>query len=319
VAAAIEPPHAGDEADWGVVSRRIGLDCGCQLTNDGHEVSPTRAWAALLGAALLALPSAALAAPNAPLPTPVDSVGDDLVQAFTGPSLLFYGGAVFATGVMAFGGADQAIRVGVQRNMDWPAVGDASVIAGYTLPVALAPTLYVIGLSANDRDLAGGGSAAVQALAVTVLTTGILKLATGRAYPLNGGDPRAPDRLDHPAYARSFLPFQRLDFPVLPAWPSGHTSACISVAASLTAYYPDQLWIPLVGYPVSVLIGFGLVVGDHHWASDVVAGALIGHAIGYSIGRSFRARVLGTQRSTGGITIVPLAGDSYGLALVGAW
>jgi membrane-associated phospholipid phosphatase len=241
------------------------------------------------------------------------------VQAFTGPSLLFYGGAVFATGVMAFSGADQAIRVGVQRTMDWPVVGDASVIAGYTLPVALAPTLYVIGLSANDRELAGGGSAAVQALAVTVLTTGFLKLATGRAYPLNGGDPRAPDRLDHPEYARSFLPFQRLDLPVLPAWPSGHTSACISVAASLTAYYPDQLWIPLIGYPVGVLIGFGLVVGDHHWASDVVAGALIGHAIGYSIGRSFRARVLGTSRSASGITIVPLAGDTYGFALVGAW
>jgi len=221
---------------------------------------------------------------------------------------------------MAYGGADQAIRVGLQRNLDWPVYGDASVLTGYILPVAIAPTLYLVGLAIHDRTLAGGGSAALQALAVTVLATGALKLATGRAYPLNGGDPRSPDRLDHPDYATAFHPFQRLDLPTLPAWPSGHTSACISVAASLTAYYPDELWIPLVGYPVGLLIGFGLVDGDHHWASDVVAGALIGHAIGYSIGRSFRVRIAGAGASArAAISVVPLAGELYGVGLVGAW
>jgi membrane-associated phospholipid phosphatase len=275
---------------------------------------------ALLGAACLALPVDAAAADAASPPTPVDGLGDDLVAAFTGPSLFFYGGAVVVTGAMALGGADQAIRVGVQRNLDWPAYGDASLITGYILPTALAPTLYVVGLAAHDRMLTGAGSAALQALAVTVVATGVLKLAAGRAYPLNGGDPQAPDRLDHPGYATEFHPFQRLDFPVLPSWPSGHTSACISVAASLTAYYPDQLWIPLIGYPVGLLIGFGLVDGDRHWASDVVAAALIGHAIGYSIGKSFRKRVVGSgAAATAGIAIVPLAGELYGLGLAGAW
>jgi membrane-associated phospholipid phosphatase len=276
--------------------------------------------ASLLGATCLALLARAPAALALSTPTPVDGLGDDLVQAFTGTSLFFYGGAVVATGGMAWSGADQAIRVGVQRNLDWPAYGDVSLITGYILPTALAPTLYFVGLAAHDQVLAGGGSAALQALAVTVVATSVLKLAAGRAYPLNGGDPRAPDRLDHPAYATDFHPFQRLDFPVLPAWPSGHTSACISVAASLTAYYPDQLWIPLIGYPVSLLIGFGLVDGDRHWASDVVAGALIGHAIGYSIGKSFRTRVVGSGAvANAGIAIVPLAGEVYGLGLVGPW
>jgi membrane-associated phospholipid phosphatase len=276
--------------------------------------------AALVGAACLASPAGALAAPVGPIPTPVDGLGEDLVQAFTGPSLLFYGGAVLATGAMAFGGADQAIRVGVQRHLDWPAYADASVLAGYILPTAFAPTLYLVALAAHDRVLAGGGSAALQALAVTLVATSVLKLAVGRVYPLNGGDPRALDRLDHPGYATTFYPFQRLDLPTLPSWPSGHTSACISVAASLTAYYPDQLWIPLIGYPVGLLIGVGLVDGDRHWASDAIAGALIGHAIGYSIGKSFRARVAGNGgAATQGIAIVPLAGEAYGLALAGAW
>jgi membrane-associated phospholipid phosphatase len=263
--------------------------------------------AALIGAASLALPGSARATPDPPIPTPVDGLGEDVARAFTGPSLLFYGGAVVATGAMAFGGADQAIRTGLQRSTDWPVYGDVAVLAGYILPAALAPTLYVVGLAADHRGLAGAGSAALQALAVTVVATGALKLAVGRTYPADGGD------------ATAFYPFQRLDLPVLPSWPSGHTSACISVAASLTAYYPDQIWIPLVGYPLGLAIGFGLIEGDHHWASDVVAGALIGHAIGYSIGKSFRARVGGAGRTTTDITLVPMAGGVYGLALVGGW
>ena len=242
-----------------------------------------------------------------PLPTPVDGLGEDLAAAFTGPSLLFYGGAVVATSAMAFGGADQSIRDGVKRDLDWPVYGDASVLAGYILPVAVAPTLYLTGLAVQNRDLAGAGSAALQALAVTVVATGVLKLAVGRTYPGDQGD------------AKAFYPFQRLDLPVLPAWPSGHTSACISVAASLTAYYPDQIWVPLVGYPVGLAIGFGLIAGDHHWASDVVAGALIGHAIGYSIGKSFRARAQGTGPTSREITLVPLTGRLYGLAVAGTW
>jgi membrane-associated phospholipid phosphatase len=262
--------------------------------------------ATLVVAGLLALPRVALAASPA-LPTPVDGLGQDIASAFTGPSLLFYGGAVAATGIIAFSGGDEAARVGVQRDMAWPVYGEASILAGYIVPAALAPTLYVIGVVADDRTLAGAGSAAVQALVVTVVATSVLKLAVGRAYP---GDEEG---------ATSFRPFQRLDLPVLPAWPSGHTSACISIAASLTAYYPEQVWIPLVGYPLGLLVGFGLIAGDHHWTSDVVAGALIGQAIGYSIGRSFRARVRGSDRPALGVTVVPLAGDHYGLAVAGAW
>jgi membrane-associated phospholipid phosphatase len=272
-------------------------------------VSFIRIQAALIltGTASLALPGFARAAPDPPLPTPIDGLGEDIANAFTGPSLLFYGGAVVATGAMAFGGPDQAIRTGVLRSMDWPVYGDAAVLTGYILPAALAPTLYLVGLAADHRDLTGAGSAALQALAVTVVATGVLKFAVGRTYPADRGD------------ATAFYPFQRLDLPVFPSWPSGHTSACISVAASLTAYYPDQIWIPLVGYPLGLAIGFGLIAGDHHWASDVVAGALIGQGIGYSIGKSFRARAQGTGRTATDITLVPMAGGIYGLALVGGW
>ncbi len=254
------------------------------------------------------------------MPTPVDALGDDVVAAFGQQNALLYSGAVVATWSMAFGGVDHAIRVGVQRELAVPAYGDGALYAGYVLPLVVAPAVYVIGLATRDRSQTGAGSAALQALAVTFVTTSFLKIALGRDYPLHGGDPHAPDRLDHPEYARDFHPFQRLSLPSLPAWPSGHTSSFISVAASLTAYYPDKLWIPLVGYPVAAAIGFGMIDGDRHWASDVVAGALIGHAIGYSIGKSFRSRIdPKNQVGVQSVRIVPLAGAAFGASAVGAW
>lgn len=293
-------------------------------------LSAVRACAAavVVAASLHADPARAdaIAPPPAPtpsrasLPTPIDGLGADLADAFTGTSLLFYGTAVAATGAMSLVGADQAIRVGVQRHLAFAPYGDTSVVAGYVLPAVAAPAIYLIGLAVDDRETAGAGSAAVQALVTTVLTTGLLEWGVGRVYPVNGGDPRAPDLLQHPEYAREFRPFQTFAWPP-GAWPSGHTSATISIAAALTAYYPGKAWVPLVGYPLALAIGFGMIDGDHHWASDVVAGALIGHAIGWSVGRGFRRRLAGaTGGSQDALSVVPVLGPrSGGVAAVGAW
>jgi len=253
------------------------------------------------------------------MPTPIDGLGADLLDAFTGTNLLFYGGAVAVTGAMAFSGADHAIRVGVQRNLVAPAFADAAFYAGYALPATVAPAIYLIGLAAHDPTAAGAGSAALQALATALTATGVLKIAIGRPYPLAGGDPSAPDRLDHPEYARQFRPFQTV-WP-LPSWPSGHTSATVSIAAAFTAYYPEEAWVPFVGYPLGILIGLGMVDGDRHWASDVLAGGLIGHAIGYTIGADFRRRVRSQgARGTAAVKIVPLATPTYwGLDATGSW
>jgi membrane-associated phospholipid phosphatase len=238
-------------------------------------------------------------------------MGADIADAVTGSNLLLYAGAVVTTGAMAFGGADHSLRVGVQRSIAAPAYADSAYYAGYVLPAAIAPALYLIGLVAQHRTTAGAGSAALQAVAWTLVATSILKIGTGRPYPLHGGDPNAPDRLDHPEYAREFRPFQTA-FPV-PAWPSGHTSAITSVVGALTAYYPDQIWIPLVGYPVALAIGFGLVVGDRHWVSDVVSGGLLGHTIGHSVGSSFRRRMRGDRAGDHrtGLQVVPILGSTY--------
>jgi membrane-associated phospholipid phosphatase len=252
------------------------------------------------------------------VPLPWDSLGDDLADAFTGSNLLFYGGAVAITGEMAFGGGDQGVRVAVQNSLVAPVFADGAYYAGYVLPAIVPPVVYVLGLVDGDREAAAAGCAAIQALGIELLVTSVVKIGAGRPYPLDGGDPNAPTRLDHPDYPRQFHPFGSV-WP-LPAWPSGHTAATTAVAAALASSYPDHPWVGVVGYSLALAIGAGLVVGDRHWTSDVVAGALVGHAIGYSVGSAFRRRARGESSAGAGLQLVPLLGPGLVGASVGrAW
>src|SRR5580692_3190018 len=106
-------------------------------------------------AALSSVPEEARADPAPSMATPIDALGKDLADAFTGYDLFFYGGAVMGTGVMAYGGIDQAIRVGVQEHLAAPAYGDASLYAGYIVPAVVAPGVYLVGLVAGDSAVTG--------------------------------------------------------------------------------------------------------------------------------------------------------------------
>ncbi len=97
----------------------------------------------------------------------------------------------------------------------------------------------------------------------------------------------------------------------------------VTIAATLTAYYPEHIWIPLVAYPLAASIALGMISGDHHWASDVVGGAIIGQTIGYTIGRAFHERARRSpepgQHSQAkrtvwdSVTIIPVEGAYHGV------
>jgi len=250
-------------------------------------------------------PSCVASAPvTARLPTPVDALGTDLGAAFGGTNLLFYAGAVGGSAAMAFSGADQSIRDAVQQHLGSSVYGHTANLTGYILPLAVAPGVWLTGLAVGNRAATGAGSAAVQALAITAGTAAILKIGIGRIYP--------------PENAHTFRPFQSWSWP-FPAWPSGHTSSATSVVAALTGYYgSDELWIPFVGYPIALAIGFGMLSGDEHWTSDLLAGAVLGQCIGWSIGRAFRARE--RAEAPPRVSIVPIfAPSSQGVGIAGAW
>src|ERR1700722_4880201 len=108
-------------------------------------------------------------------PTPIDALGSDIVLAFTGYNLLLYGSAVASTGVMAYGGIDQAVRTGVQEHLVYPAWGNTAYYAGYIVPAAVAPSVYLVGLLANERVVTGAGAASLQSLGVALVAMTFLK------------------------------------------------------------------------------------------------------------------------------------------------
>jgi membrane-associated phospholipid phosphatase len=102
------------------------------------------------------------------------------------------------------------------------------------------------------------------------------------------------------------------------AWPSGHAATTTTITAALTAYYPEHWWIPAIGYPLAAYLAVGMIDRNSHWASDAVAGMLLGQAVGYSIGRNFRRRVRGIAGTADTLVVAPLS-DGAGLALSGTW
>jgi membrane-associated phospholipid phosphatase len=88
---------------------------------------------------------------------------------------------------------------------------------------------------------------------------------------------------NHPEDGNSWAPFQN----GLAAFPSGHTAFFFAAAGAFRAASADiGLW-RYAGYPLAAAIGFAMWYGDHHWASDVLSGALLGEAIGAAAGRSW--------------------------------
>jgi len=152
-------------------------------------------------------------------------------------------------------------------------------------------------------------SAIVQAMAGGLIVTGVLKWSVGREWPNGGQDPTSPERLNHPENAQEFRPFG----PRFGAWPSGHTLSMFAAAAAFRAAERELGIVRFVGYPLALGVGVGLWFSDHHWASDVLSGALLGEAIGGSVGKSF-ARSEDRPETLGGSPwVVPIAGG----ALVG--
>lgn len=208
-------------------------------------------------------------------------------------------------------GADHQLRLVAQRDsFGEPRLEPVSVWTPYVLGTGLLIG-YTVSLAA--------GSCATQRVLVPILQAGVLtygvvgmlKFGVGRQWPNGGADPSAPDRLEQPARARDFAPFQR----GIGAWPSGHTAVMFAGAAAFRASNPELGWLSFAGYPLALGVAGGMWFGDHHWASDIVSGALLGEAIGGSVGKSF-SETLGVP---GALSVSPLGGSGYAVQWFTPW
>lgn len=220
---------------------------------------------------------------------PWDAVGENLEGIYSWPNVMLQVSAVAVTPPLF--NADEDLQQMLQYDDpgDDP-FGEAANITGYVLPV-LPLGLYAGAAAAGDDEIATAGAAALQALIVQGVTIRSLKLLTDRAAP-------CPDGVTEPRFQNNVrCSAESNDFDLNPllvaggrSWPSGHTSASFAVVSSLVAFFPDEPWLAFIGYPFAVAIGAGMIEADYHWLSDVIAGGLIGHSVGWVVGKTFRRR-----------------------------
>lgn len=95
------------------------------------------------------------------------------------------------------------------------------------------------------------------------------------------------------------------------SFPSGHTTEAFTLASVISAHY-DETWVKGSAYTVATLVGVARSYHDAHFASDVLAGALIG----IWVGRSVVAH--NQSRRTGSMILLPeTSEDLFGLRLSG--
>jgi len=247
-----------------------------------------------LACGLLLLSTPAFAAPAATVPQPAAGVvsakpaalhpfsllGKNISESFWGTTTYFHLGAFAATTAMVKTHADRKIQdYFIEKNPIGQPFAFAMLRLGDATSLILGLSFYGFGTWQNIPTLAAAGAAATQAVMVNGAYIGSLKVITARYRPgeTNNDDDFFPgwqERVDNFKFRHS--------------WPSGHTSSSFSFVASQHAFFPNEKWIPWVGYPIAAAIGLGMVEGDYHWTSEVVAGAIIGTVIGYTTGKNFR-------------------------------
>jgi membrane-associated phospholipid phosphatase len=126
---------------------------------------------------------------------------------------------------------------------------------------------YVFGALADDQNAI---RVAQDGLAASLIASGIvtpaIKLASGRSRP------RADEGVFH------FKPFSDTNS----SFPSGHTTEAFALASVVANHY-DETWVSVGAYSIAGLVGLARTYHHAHFASDVVAGAMIGTLVGKSV------------------------------------
>lgn len=173
-------------------------------------------------------------------------------------NLLTVAGVLFAGALLS----DYELRDEAQERRDAlsnAAAGLGNAFGDWRFIVPGLAAGYVAGEMLGSKGVTG---TVVQAGAAAALATGLaggLKLAAGRARPYAAGN------------SFEFRPFGGGT-----SFPSGHTAVAFALATVVADRTRDG-WSDYVVYGAATLTALARINDNKHWASDVIAGGLVGH------------------------------------------
>jgi membrane-associated phospholipid phosphatase len=136
----------------------------------------------------------------------------------------------------------------------------SQVGAAYSL-IPILGGFYVTGVLAKNPKLRGTGLLAGEAVADALVVSEVLKLATGRQRPLEG------DGGGHFFHGGD-------------SFPSGHAIESFALASVIAHRYRNKKAVAIIAYGLATLVSASRFSGQKHFASDLVAGGVMGWFIG---------------------------------------
>ena len=169
---------------------------------------------------------------------------------------------------------------------------------GADYSIVVVGGFYLAGkLSDNDTAIKVAQDGLTASIIASGLITPAIKIATGRSRPYEDVGSNSFQGLGANKLNSSF--------------PSGHTTEAFALASVISSHY-EETWIKCSAYTVATLVGVARIYNDAHFASDVLAGALIGNWVGQSVVSHKQV-----FRNTNTAVIPEAAQDLIGLRLTG--
>jgi hypothetical protein len=156
----------------------------------------------------------------------------------------------------------------------------------------VAGGFFAAGALTGNKRFYRATSQLFEAIFATGLTVQILKHVTGRESPFSSESRTGVWRM-FPDQREFSKDQQKFD-----AMPSGHLSTAVTTLIVIQDNFPDQPWIPYVGWPIMGWISYGLVATSIHWWSDFPIAIAIGYSFAKIVTRvNHPADPLGLEKS----------------------
>ncbi len=210
--------------------------------------------------------------------------GDNILHSFTGINFLYQSAAVAVTPILVGNNVDYHVERFFNAHPGYGEIATPVPFTGQALPFIVGGSLLAYSYLKHNDETLGASFAVIQASLIELLDNTTLKAITGRPGPSWRKVSNMEDLSEE-------FRFGFLRGGVYNGWPSGHTGATMAVVSALTNYYPENTWLKITGYSLVLYTMYGVTSvnrGGMHWFSDAVSGALMGYAIGSTVGKFYR-------------------------------
>ncbi|MEO5893660.1 MAG: phosphatase PAP2 family protein [Ferruginibacter sp.] len=169
---------------------------------------------------------------------------------------------------------------------------------GGSFEIVPLAAIAATGFITKNEKLKTTTALAVQSYTTTSVWTYVLKAAFGRQRPSNF-DPNSA--LNRPTFNGPFYEFTKGDNG---AFPSGHAALAFAAATVYAKEYKNIPAIPIISYTLAGLITFSRITQNKHWATDLIAGSLLGFASGTQVVNNYHryARLKRKESTKGKMT-----------------